>query len=90
MIIQYSKQFLKDIADLSERQAKQMEKRLSLFQKQPTHPQLNNHKLKGNLKGYCSINISGDLRAVYRIEEDKINGVTINFVRLNTHSKLYG
>jgi len=90
MIIRYSRQFLNDVKSLNEKQAKQMEKRLSIFQKQPSHPQLNNHKLRGKLRGYCSINITGDLRAVYRIEGGKKSGVIIMFVRLNTHSELYG
>ncbi|MBU2524093.1 type II toxin-antitoxin system mRNA interferase toxin, RelE/StbE family [Patescibacteria group bacterium] len=63
--------------------------RLSLFQKQPTHPTLRNHKLKGKLKAYCSINITGDIRAVYRIEELDKKESTVKFVRLGSHSELY-
>lgn len=90
MTLQYSKQFLNDVGRLNKKQIEQLQERLLLFEKHPTDPQLNNHKLKGKLKGYCSINISGDLRAIYRIEGRKSDDVIIKFIRMNTHSELYG
>ena len=92
MVIQYSEQFLSDISKLNEKQKKHLTRRLSLFKSQPSHPWLNNHKLKGKLKDYCSINITGDFRAVYRYEPDKKQKgeLVVKFVRLGTHSKLYG
>ncbi|MFH1535893.1 MAG: type II toxin-antitoxin system mRNA interferase toxin, RelE/StbE family [Patescibacteria group bacterium] len=50
----------------------------------PFHPQLNNHPLSGNYKGYRSINITGDWRALY-----SENKVAIIFELLGTHSQLY-
>lgn len=51
----------------------------------PFHEILNNHSLKGKYKGYRSINISGDYRAIYSlIKED-----TAYFIALDTHSSLY-
>ncbi len=85
MNLRYSKEFLKDISRLSEKQANQLEERLELFTKNPVDPILNNHKLKGRLKYYRSINITGDVRAVFRAE-----GADTKFVRLATHSELYG
>ena len=92
MTIQYSDQFLGDVSQLNEKQKKRLTERLSLFKSHPSHPQLRNHKLKGKLKDYCSINITGDLRAIYRYGPDKKNegNLIVKFVRLGSHSELYG
>ncbi|MEY2664370.1 MAG: hypothetical protein RIT04_178 [Candidatus Parcubacteria bacterium] len=50
----------------------------------PIHPLLNNHSLKGKFNGYRSINISGDIRAIYRQEAQ----VAI-FIVIGSHSSLY-
>lgn len=84
MIIEYSKDFLKDIKSLNQEQKNQLRNRILLFQNKPSHPQLKNHPLKGKLKGFHSINITGDIRAIYTCLEK-----TIKFVRLGTHSQLY-
>jgi len=88
MKIQHSKQFLKDVSRLNENQMLQLRQRLRTFEERPSHPTLNNHRLKGKLKGYCSINISGDLRALYRLENEG-EKLVAKFVRLGTHSQLY-
>ncbi|OGE71342.1 hypothetical protein A2617_00135 [Candidatus Daviesbacteria bacterium RIFOXYD1_FULL_41_10] len=59
-------------------------KRFELFLSNPFHPQLNNHLLTGNYKGYRSINITGDWRALYSENEN-----SIIFELLGTHSQLY-
>ncbi len=62
--------------------------RLAIFINNPQHPLLNNHALSGKLKGYRSINISGDWRAIYSeyiIDKEKV----IIFGMLGTHSQLY-
>ncbi|PIP31366.1 hypothetical protein COX24_04015 [bacterium (Candidatus Gribaldobacteria) CG23_combo_of_CG06-09_8_20_14_all_37_87_8] len=46
---------------------------------------LNNHPLRGNYVDYRSINITGDLRAVFKL----INENEAIFVRVGTHSELY-
>lgn len=89
MKIEYSKKFLDDVASLNEKQVKKLKERITLFRESPTAPVLRNHKLKGKLKDFCSINITGDLRAVYIMEKQEKN-IIIKFVRLDTHSQLYG
>ena len=59
-------------------------KRFELFLSNPFNPQLNNHLLTGNYKGYRSINITGDWRALYSEDEN-----SIIFELLGTHSQLY-
>lgn len=48
-------------------------------------PVLNNHLLKGKYQGYRSINITGDIRAVYK----KISRDKAAFVTVGKHSRLY-
>ena len=49
------------------------------------NPKLNHHKLTGELAGFHSINVGGDLRALYREYEDN----TVVFEKIGTHSQLY-
>jgi len=46
---------------------------------------LSNHALTGRWDGYRSINISGDLRAVYEM----IDKDMVYFVAFGSHSQLY-
>ena len=59
--------------------------RLVLFLQDEFNPILNNHPLRGKYKGYRSINITGDLRAIYQYQNPDI-GI---FVAIDTHSNLY-
>ncbi len=61
------------------------EERLCLFIENLHHPLLNNHALTGEWIGCRSINITGDLRAVY----EKIAHNHIEFVAVGSHSELY-
>jgi addiction module RelE/StbE family toxin len=69
-------------ADIQEK----VDKRIQLFRKNPHHQLLQNHKLKGEWGGHCSINITGDVRAIYEPIDDGI----VHFVAVGTHSELYG
>ena len=60
------------------------EERLKLFLEDSFHPLLNNHQLHGEWEGYRSINITGDLRAIFKVEEE-----TAIFVAIDTHTNLY-
>ncbi len=51
----------------------------------PNHPTLNTHPLHGKWKGCWSINITGDIRAVFKLE-----GYIVIFLEIDTHSQLYG
>ena len=51
----------------------------------PFFPILQNHQLHGGWEGYGSINIGGDLRAIYYYE----NKDTVKFVNIDTHGNLY-
>ncbi len=78
-------QFRKHIKKLNKKQRRQLQERLHIFLDDPFYPMLNNHALKGKYLDYRSINITGDLRAIYKsISEDECI-----FVALDTHSNLY-
>ncbi len=85
MIIVFHKDFTKRFKRLTPKIKENFNKRLILFKKDEFNPALNNHTLKGKYQGYRSINISGDLRAIYK--NDK---VSIIFVTIDSHSNLYG
>ncbi len=85
MKIRFHKNFEKQYAKLRVSEKKKAQDRLQLFLQNPSNPQLNNHPLKGKYLDYRSINITGDLRAIYKyISEDECI-----FVAVDTHSNLY-
>ncbi len=86
MTIRYLPKFKKQYKKLPAKLQRQFDERLRIFINDPTHPQLRVHPLKGKYAGYWSMNISGDLRALYLINGDEI----IIFALIGTHSQLYG
>lgn len=63
---------------------KKFEERLQLFLINPTHPSLQNHRLIGHKKEYCSFSIAGDIRVIYKIENE-----TIKFYDVGSHNQVY-
>lgn len=86
MVIQYTAKFKKQYKKLPQKFQLQFDQALMLFIANPTNPKLRNHPLVGKYKGYWSININGDLRAIYVIKNDEL----IIFALIETHSQLYG
>ncbi len=84
MKIRFSKNFLKQYKK-SRAIQKKIDERLVLFRQDPHDPILNNHALGGEYKGYRSINITGDFRALY----EPIDSHTAFFITVDTHSNLY-
>ena len=84
MIIIFSKRFKKSFSKLEGRVQNKFEERLNIFSTDRFHPVLNNHSLHREYGGCRSINITGDIRAVY---EDLEEG--ISFLDIGTHSQLY-
>lgn len=85
MTIAYSKAFIKQAKKLSPDLRKKLQAKIKLFASNPLDPTLRNHALKGKYKEYRSIDITGDIRALYLQNEDE----TI-FDAVGTHSQLYG
>lgn len=85
MILTYHKDFKKKYKKQSKNFQEKFDDRILLFRENEFNPILNNHSLQGKYLGYRSINITGDLRALYQKEGD-----TVIFVAIDSHSNLYG
>ena len=83
--IEFSRQFEKDLRKAPKKIKIAFKARLEIFLQDTFNPILNNHTLTGSYKDYRSINITGDLRAIYRKSSKEIM-----FVALDSHSNLYG
>lgn len=77
----FEKQFIK----LSNKIRLKVKERISIFEIDSYNMILNNHALHGKYAGYRSINITGDLRIIYK----QLNNNTVIFSEIGTHSKLY-
>lgn len=87
MTVRYSKRFKKQFRSrLSSKMRQQFGQRLELFLVNPRHPQLNTLSLSGKYAGCWSINVSGDIRAVFESQE---NQAIILFLVIGTHAQLY-
>lgn len=81
----YSKNFLRQYTKLPEKTRQKVDERILLWQADPLNPRLRTHQLKGKYKAYRSIDITGDVRALYLQKEDEVI-----FDAVSTHSQLYG
>ena len=82
--IAFERSFEKTYVKLGKGCKKKVKERIALFMSDEFDPILNNHSLNGKYLGYRSINISGDLRAVY-----KKKGDIAVFAYLGNHNNLY-
>jgi len=88
MKIQYDPEFIKQLKKTNVRIRKSFIKRIYIFQRNPKDPILRNHELRGEWKGYRSINITADWRALY--EEIHAGGEIIAYFSfIGTHKELY-
>jgi mRNA interferase YafQ len=83
--IDYHKDFKKSLKKLTKSAQNKLDDRLRILVDNQSDAQLKNHALTGRWKGYRSINITGDIRAVFKVAE---NG-SILFTNIGTHSELY-
>lgn len=84
MMIVYHKNFTKDFKKLPQSAKKKFKERLVIFGHDEFNPILNNHSLKGRYIGYRSINVIGDIRAIFK---RRVNDAI--FVAIDSHSNLY-
>jgi len=86
MVIETTKAFDKQYAKLNIKIKTSFKNRVGLFKANPFDIGLRNHALKGRYLGFRSIDITGDVRALYTTQGDTI----IIFGFIGTHSQLYG
>lgn len=85
MRVRYTSKFKKQYKKLPEKFQQQFVARLNLLLQDPINSVLRDHPLKGKFVGYWSINVNGDLRALYKNLADE----TLIFSFIVTHSQLY-
>ena len=81
-----SKRFEKDFKKLRTPIKKKVLVVLQKFIDDPMNPAFRNHRLPGKWNNHFSINVTGDVRAVYVYIENNI----VHFVAVGSHSELYG
>ena len=81
----FHRRFEKKFTKLSAKLKKQFKERKDLFIVDPYNRILNNHPLKGKYSGCYSINITGDIRAVYEF----VGKDVVYFIDIDTHPHLY-
>ena len=84
--IKYTKKFRKQYSKLNPKIRTQFKNRQRLWLSDPYNTQLHLHMLTGEYAGLYSINITGDIRALY----EKIGDNYVIFGFIGTHSQLYG
>ncbi len=88
MKVRYSPDFYRKYKKADVRIRNRVDEKIVVFLKDPNDLQLDNHPLKGQWRGYRSIDITSDWRAIY--EEAQIRDeVVAYFVTLGTHNELY-
>ena len=80
-----SRKFDKKFTKLSEKIKNQHIEKIKVFVQNPYSSILNNHALHGKYLGCRSIDISGDLRAIYKIQASNI----ALFIDIDNHGNLY-
>ena len=86
MQIQFSKKFEKQLKKQPNKVRNTLYRRLDIFLIDKYDPILNNHALQGRYLGLYSINITGDVWALYYEKDDTL----IIFAFIGSHSQLYG
>ncbi|OGH10454.1 MAG: hypothetical protein A2857_00060 [Candidatus Levybacteria bacterium RIFCSPHIGHO2_01_FULL_36_15] len=89
MKIQYDPGFIKQLKKTNVRIRKSFIKKIYVFQRNPNDVILRNHALHGEWKGYRSINVTADWRALYE-EINEREEITAYFTFIGTHKDLYG
>lgn len=86
MKVFFTDSFRKRLQKLPPKAQRQFEKRLDIFLKNPSHPLLRVHPLKGNLTGLRAFSVTGDYRVTYRILDQE----SVKFIDIGTHAQVYG
>lgn len=85
MIIKFHKFFEKKYKKLSSSLKRKADQKLEFFLDNPFEETLNNHALKGKYLGYRSINLTGDLRMIYK----NISPDIALFSNIDNHGNLF-
>lgn len=89
MIRRYAPEFIKALKKKDVRIRKAFKEKIAIFAKDPQDLRLRNHQLKREYKGFRSIDITNDYRALYA-EKDEGDEIVAYFEEIGTHKELYG
>lgn len=84
MEIVYTKKFVKELSHFSRPIKDKVRERLAIFLANENDTILNNHKLNPPWEGHRSINVTGNIRIIYKKES-----VSWTLYRIGTHTQLY-
>jgi addiction module RelE/StbE family toxin len=85
MNLAFSSDINKSYKKLSKKIQEKFDMRIRIFEANEFDVILNNHKLHGEFEGCRSINITGDIRAIYKL----VSRDNYYFFDLGKHSELY-
>jgi len=86
MTIVLHRNFRKGLENLTSKQKTRVAEILQIFKDNPFDPRLGSHALHGKHKGTRAISAGGDLRLVFKEENDYQRVI---FVRVGTHNQVY-
>ncbi len=86
MKVTLHRNFERQLENFPKKLQDKFDERLQLWLDDPSDSRLRIHLLKGKYAGYWSMNVTGDVRALYYYEGD----VAVVFALIGTHSSLYG
>jgi len=81
-----TRNFEKAVAKLPAKIVEAYKERFMIFMINPHDPILNDHKLGGQLRGYKSINITGDYRLIYEVFDEN----SVRLIDIGRHREIYG
>lgn len=84
MEILFAPRFTKQYRKLTSQQQEAADAAIRNFQKDPFHPALRNHPLKGKLAGIRSVKAGYDLRLIY---EEQGGHLVVLFLAVGTHDQ---
>ena len=82
MKVRFKPSFLRQLGKLPVLLQEEAKEKIALFEKNPKHPSLRAHALKGKLQGYSSFSVNYKYRIVY--EQESKN--TVALVKIGDHS----
>lgn len=85
MKIELHRNFLKVYSKQPKKIQERFKEKRNLFIIDMFHPLLNNHSLSGEYEGCRSINITGDIRAIFYVKTDG----DVVFINIGSHTELY-
>lgn len=90
MRVQLAPKLISKVKKLNVRIRNSFKKKIKTFSEDPNNLELNNHKLQREWKGFRSIDVTSDWRAVYQEIDEEGEDTVAYFVELGTHDHLYG